>query len=498
MLLPDFLPSPLHSYQTAENDEQLLKMLTQNLSHFVAFFKAAANDETWSDTHNSFMQNSIEWFTKQFINEKLPLEHAQDVVRTIQTHSQLKSLIPHDIHLRVKKQDFPVNSMLIGVTCPYLRDVIRIECYKKKQAFAECPNIPYPLLFFINELSETGTCSNLWKQDYSLLIELLKIASEIQLDPLSIFCQEILQRYINRNNAFEMLLEAHIHRWSILKQHCQQVLNSTTLGLHFFDPPFYDYRLYPPFGIEFLNFQDAALDTFKTVKSFVTDLTFTGDLTQQAEFSGILQACPRLVSVNIGHTSNYSERFRDIPSSLQELDLSASNWLNDEFLNRLIQICPHLTLLSLSACFHVTFRGFGELKNLKRLRSLDISRCGFLDEDFILILQSCEHIAEFNLSDCPRLTDQSFFELARQCPQLEVLDISKNPISDGGLAEITSRCRHLRKLDVTRCMEMTDRGLLKALKFALNLKELTLVNCRLQKETIEEIIKTYPFIKIIF
>jgi F-box/leucine-rich repeat protein 2/20 len=496
MLLPDFLTSSLSIYQNAENEQQLFILLNQNIPNFVSFFILAADDETWSRDHNSFMQLSIEWFTNQFFNEKLPLNYAQDIVNSIQNHYWLKPLINHNITLRVNKKDFPVNSMIIGVTCSYLRDLIRIECFKKKQTYADCQNIPFDMLYFINEFAETGSCSNLWKQDRSIIFKLLEAATETQIHPLSVLCQNTLLRYVDRVNAFEILLQAHQNQWTILKHKCHEILNSNSIGVVFFEPPFYEHRLNKPFGIEFLNFQESTLEIFSKINHLVTDIIFTSNLAEDSEFSKAVQSCPKLVSLNLGHTSSFSNLFIDIPVSLQELDLSTCSWLNNDNLQKMISICPNLIMLSLSACFQIGFQGWGELKKLERLRYLDISRCGFQDDDFALILESIRQVSEFNISDCQKLTDQSFFELARQSPHLAVLNISRNQVSDGGLAEITSRCRHLRKLDLTRCLEITDKGLLKALKFGSSLKEIKLTSCRIQQETIEEIKKQLPFLII--
>lgn len=499
MLLPDFLPSHLSIYQSAENEEQLLGQLCKNPSHLITFYENAASDNSWTEQHQTFMHNALEWVTIQLLNEKLPLDYAHKISSIIHVHHQsLRTTIVRNIALRVKSQEFPVNSLLVSAVCPYLRDLIRIECFQKKQKFAECREIPFDMLYFINEFAETGLCSNLWKQDSAFLFDLLKVSSTTQISGLNILCQETLKRYINRDNAFDMLLQAHEQQWTILKHACENILNQTSIGVRFFDPPIYEHRLSKSFGIDFFNFQESALEVFAKIKHLVTDIVFSGTLADEPEFSHVIQACPKLILLDIGRTANFSRRFSDIPQTLQELDLSSCKWLSNDTLRQLVAFCPNLTHLILSNCTQIGFQGWGELKALSRLRSLDISRGGqIVDEDFSLILQSCSNTTEFNMADCQKLTDLSFFELARLVPQLAILDVSRNQLSDGALAELTNRCKYLRKLNLTRCLNITDRGLLKALKFAGMLRELILTDCRIQESTVEEIRKQHPFLKVI-
>lgn len=503
MLLPHFLPSSLSHYAEVENEAKLFEFLSQTTLDSVIFFEYACADETWTEQHTPFMRVMLEWLTALFLEERLSMDSALRIARSIHAHyPSLQSLIPHNITFRIQGYDVAVNSLLIAVSSEYFHNLIRIECHDKQKKIVNCDEISYDMFTLVNEFANSGDIKNLWKRDQSFLFNFLQTASRLSILKLIPLCEETLKRYITRENALDILIEAHNSSWTILKQKCFYVLNQLSLGIRFLEiakeSDHIGRKELKPFAMEFLDFRNTALDIFTRVCSLVTHLICSGSLTEDASFSYVVQSCPHLIALDISRSNFFSERLLNIPSRLEQLDLSTCPWLTPENLKRIIANCPHLTRLSCSSNVQLTFLAWSELQKLKNLVALDISRCRQIqDEEFSLILKACVNASELNLEDCTKLTDKAFFELARSQPKLEILNVSRCHIGDGTLADITSRCSNLRSLNMSRCGEITNRGLLQAMRFALELRELYIQHCNIKPETVAAIKTMRPLLHIV-
>lgn len=504
MQLPLFLPKYLTILLKDSKDEwELLDKLKKNTTNFVAFFEFAADDETWSDQHGQFMRPALEWLTEQFFTQKLSQDSAEHITKAVYQHlSVLRAHIPFDITFEIDSKDISVNSLLFSANSTFFHELIRIECYNKTKRTLTWNEIPYDRFLLVAEFINSGTIDQLWKLEKDVIFALLHEATRFQTPGLTQFCEETLRRYVNSDNAIDTLIMAHLESWPILKQKCFEVLNQLSLGVKFeevvknHDP--IERKELKPFTLEFLEFSDNSLGVFARLRHLITHLICSGSLTEEASFSYVMQACPHLISLDISRTRTFSDRLIDIPSTIEQLDISKCSWLVNATLKKMIGICPQLTKLSLNSNVQLTFVEWAELQKLRQLKALDISRCHQIhDDDFLLILKACTQVTELSLEECTRLTDRALFEIARNLKYLAILNIARCHLSDGLLAEITSHCCYLRRLNITRCLAITAKGLLQALKPALELRELNISHCRISDITLEAVREHHPLVKVI-
>ncbi|KAL6141095.1 hypothetical protein ACLB2K_059386 [Fragaria x ananassa] len=132
------------------------------------------------------------------------------------------------------------------------------------------------------------------------------------------------------------------------------------------------------------------------------------------------------------------------------LNLSQNRLMGNGVIANYVSVFPNLEMLNLSDCVNITEDGIVEvLKRCSRIRHLEISRCGLIE----------------NL-----LID---FEL----PKLEVLCARGLIIDDDGLTLIGKRCPRLQKLDVSACMEVTAKGVKEVVVYCKEIREIKLRSC---------------------
>lgn len=505
MQLPAILPDHLLHYQTEPNDAALSEKLDKKLVDLVLFFESASEDEIWCAEHTDFMRSALESLSKHYLNEHLSQESAGRIAFAIYNHltESAQRFIPSDISVQAQGYSLPVNSLLFGASSEHFRDLIRIQCRDEgKEVVSLQDDVSQEFLITIVELVKTGTVRGIWKYDKKELFNLLRQAASLKLLGLMHICEDTLKRYINSENVFDILKMAYDESWEHLKQHCYDFLNARNPGIRLqgsttdFGP--LEVEEIKPLGLEFFELNESSLDIYQKLKPLVTHLIFSGSLTENPEFSRIVRSCPHLISLDISRSRSSSQYLMDLPLDLQELDLSQCPWLTDAVLKKMIGICPNLKKIVLGSNVQLTYEGFSELQKLKRLYGLDISRSPRIrDDDFLLILKACFQISHLLMEDCPQLSNKAFFEISRGLPSLAILNISRCSISDGLLLEITAHCSQLRYLNVSRCLELTGKGLLQVIRQGRKLQVLDVRNCTLSRLEVEKLREVRPLLKIL-
>src|SRR5262249_19595049 len=152
-------------------------------------------------------------------------------------------------------------------------------------------------------------------------------------------------------------------------------------------------------------FQMRTMDVFERVKNNITHLICSGDLTRDPTFSKVLGQCPKLLSLDISHSTDFTEQLKSIPYRLEELDISKCAWLSEYEFRQIVQICPHLSSLKLSSNVQLNFSAWSELQKLKGLKVLDLSRCNQIqDRDLKIILMACRMVTDLELEECKGIT----------------------------------------------------------------------------------------------
>lgn len=480
--MPALLPSELYYCNEATSDDSLLALLIQKPSDLIVFFEYACDDETWSEIHSDFMQKTMEWLTVQTFQDKLLVEFCKRAAKSIQAHySILHAYIPLNLTFKFQDSSIQINSLLFSAASNFFKDILRRECFEKENLELSFDISPY---FFkpIEEFVNTGKIAYLWKYDKEEIMKILRLAASWELHGVVEQCENSLRRYITIENVIDTLLMANQESWPRLKLACIHYINNHE------DEFVLSFNEVESLTFEFLQFNDSSLKYFERLKGIITELICSGNLNENGLFTKVITQCPRLHALNLNGSFSFNESFFSIPQSLEVLNLSQCPWLNEQTLKKFAIICPTLRKLILSSNTQLNFIMWGELTKFSHLTSLDLSRCTQInDEDFLIIVKACPRLTELVLDECSNISDKGFFELAKTLSQINELDLSRCLLIDAALVELATRCRYLTSLNLTRCENITEKGVLALLKQALQLKKLNLTRCNIPLAVLEKI-----------
>lgn len=493
MQLPALLPKSLEFAAQASDDAALFEALIKEPPQLIKFLVRACADETWAEQHAPFMTQALTWVNQQFYQDKLLMSFAQRVAKVIREHYAVMSgYLPKNLTLKLKERDLQMSSLLLGSSSEYLRELLRRECRDRRKTTLLLKEIPYSLFEVVEEFVTLGEYKELVRKGRKEVLQILRLAMLWQLDELSEGCQDTLKLYITRENVFETLLRSHNKQRLRLRQACFDFVNDLHSGYRFED------RGSESLAFEFLEFTENSLEAFHQVSKKITHLIIGGGLPAEEPFLRVLKECPKLFCLDLSRTNEFYDVFQELPKNLSELELSACLWLNNEALEKLIDLCPQLTRLKLQSDVKLDAGGWAHLKKLEILRSLDLTRCSQIgDADLALILQACPELIVLNLEDCRSLTDSGFNALPTYKSDLTSLSLARTWISDLPLIELATKSDLLTTLDITRCENLTAVGITEVARHCKNLRELNITSCDISPESIAEIRKMRPYLKLI-
>ncbi|XP_021861299.1 F-box/LRR-repeat protein 3 [Spinacia oleracea] len=228
--------------------------------------------------------------------------------------------------------------------------------------------------------------------------------------------------------------------------------------------------------------------------SGVTDEGLSSLVKKQKELRKLdITCCRKLTCVSIAHvaysctslTSLRMESCTLVPREafvligrkchlLEELDLT-DNEIDDEGLKS-ISKCSNLSVLKLGICLNITDVGLSyigdrcsKLVEIDLYRSMDIT-----DSGITAIARGCPSLEMINISYCQRITDASLISISK-CAKLSTLECRGCPLMTSlGIAAIAVGCKHLTKLDIKKCYNINDFGVLPLAHFSQNLKEINM------------------------
>ncbi|KAG8377089.1 hypothetical protein BUALT_Bualt09G0132100 [Buddleja alternifolia] len=157
---------------------------------------------------------------------------------------------------------------------------------------------------------------------------------------------------------------------------------------------------------------------------------------------------------------------------LEELDLT-DNEIDDEGLKS-ISRCSRLSSLKLGICLNITDEGLIHIGMCcSKLKELDLYRsAGITDSSIMAIARGCSGLEMINIAYCTSITDRSLMTLS-QCLKLNTLESRGCPlITSFGLAAIAVECKQLSKLDIKKCRNIGDGGMIPLAHFSQNLKQI--------------------------
>ncbi|XP_065853494.1 F-box/LRR-repeat protein 3 [Euphorbia lathyris] len=192
----------------------------------------------------------------------------------------------------------------------------------------------------------------------------------------------------------------------------------------------------------------------------------------------IMSSCTTLTSLRMESCTLVSrEAFTLIGQRcefLEELDLT-DNEIDNEGLKS-ISRCFKLCSLKLGICLNINDDGLTPIgMNCRKLAELDLYRSsGVTDLGILAIASGCLDLETINMSYCKDVTDKSLISLSK-CARLNTIESRGCPlITSLGLAAIAVGCKQLYKLDIKKCHNIDDAGMLPLAHFSQNLRQINL------------------------
>ncbi|KAI8559411.1 hypothetical protein RHMOL_Rhmol04G0171600 [Rhododendron molle] len=159
---------------------------------------------------------------------------------------------------------------------------------------------------------------------------------------------------------------------------------------------------------------------------------------------------------------------------LEELDLT-DNEIDDEGLKS-ISRCSKLSSLKLGICLNITDKGLAHIGMCcSKLMELDLYRsAGITDSGILAVAGGCPGLEMINTSYCQDITDSSLISLSK-CSKLNTLESRGcSLITSLGIMAIAAGCKQLIKLDIKKCCNVDDTGMIPLAHFSQNLRQINL------------------------
>jgi F-box and leucine-rich repeat protein 2/20 len=492
MELPIEIALNLKKYEVYQNDIELLAALQKEPEELLSFLFYASEDETWAEEHSSVMKGILIWLTDANMHQNFPYDFFQPVISPLKKHmSILKPFIPLDLKIYAEGSEYFMNSLLLSNQSSYFLRRINNECRGKKNPALKV-DISLSVLQLIEEFAATGEIKDLWKKQPDELWELIDSVTPLGFPLMVEACEEILRRYMDRTNVFEMLIHAHRKKLQLLQNACIEYINNLDLGVRLLITPV------EHLSLAFLDYKERAHEVFESLSPYITQLVFSNETAGDANFKIVVSRCPRLMGVDLSDSTTASDYLGDLPDGIKELHLSHCRWLNNACMQTLAIACPNITTLDLSSNDQLTYAIWSELQKFKKIKSLDISRCFQVgDHELRMIVQACPQLTELKILECQKITDTGFFEVGRGLPKLSFLNLSRTLISDPALIELMTRCKNLYALDLSRCHGISDKGVLEGIRNCPSLKIININNAGLSESGVELIKKNNPYLQLL-
>lgn len=110
--------------------------------------------------------------------------------------------------------------------------------------------------------------------------------------------------------------------------------------------------------------------------------------------------------------------------------------------------------------------------HISHLRYFSLARSdGIGDSSIAAIARGCPHLEIINVAYCKSITDHSLMSLSK-CSKLNTLESRGCPlVTPVGLGAISKGCKQLSKLDIKKCHNINDAGMISLAGFSQNLKQ---------------------------
>ncbi|KAL2084831.1 hypothetical protein ACEWY4_020349 [Coilia grayii] len=141
-------------------------------------------------------------------------------------------------------------------------------------------------------------------------------------------------------------------------------------------------------------------------------------------------------------------------AGLVSLELSCCHFLCEASMEVIAQTCPGLQELNLASCDRLQPQAFSHVSKLTSLRRLVLYRTKVEQTALLSILTFCTELQHLNLGSCVRIQDYDVVAsmLAVRCRRLRSLDLWRcGSLTERGLGELALGCGRLEELDLGWC-----------------------------------------------
>ncbi|XP_027351561.1 F-box/LRR-repeat protein 3 isoform X2 [Abrus precatorius] len=187
----------------------------------------------------------------------------------------------------------------------------------------------------------------------------------------------------------------------------------------------------------------------------------------------LIRACPLLEAVDVSHCWGYGDREAaalSCAARLRELNMDKCLGVTDIGLAKIAVGCGRLERLSLKWCLEISDLGIDLLcKKCLDLKFLDVSYLKVTSES-LRSIASLLKLEVFVMVGCSLVDDVGLRFLEKGCPQLKTIDVSRcDCVSSSGLISVISGHGGLEQMDAGYCLSELSAPLVKCLE---NLKQL--------------------------
>ncbi|KAH1071468.1 hypothetical protein GYH30_008153 [Glycine max] len=190
----------------------------------------------------------------------------------------------------------------------------------------------------------------------------------------------------------------------------------------------------------------------------------------------LIRACPMLEGVDVSHCWGYGDREAaalSCAARLRELNMDKCLGVTDIGLAKIAVGCGKLERLSLKWCLEISDLGIDLLcKKCLDLKFLDVSYLKVTSES-LRSIASLLKLEVFVMVGCSLVDDVGLRFLEKGCPLLKAIDVSRcDCVSSSGLISVISGHGGLEQLDAGYCLSELSAPLVKCLE---NLKQLRII-----------------------
>ena len=167
--------------------------------------------------------------------------------------------------------------------------------------------------------------------------------------------------------------------------------------------------------------------------------------------------------------------------SIKSLKLDSCHVLTDFSLVDVGRYCKRLEHISLRGCVNVKLVGLRSLAmNCRCLRSIDFEGYDIDDSGLRIIAASLNNLEYLNLTNCNSITDRGLSQVAHCCTKLNTLKLGGcYKIGESGIWAFyeLENCPHLQKIELFRCIYVSNSALLSVAKRCPSLTMINISEC---------------------